>query len=144
MASPFASSCLRRSLPPLPGGVRAAYSRWLNFKPSGILCIDRDQRASAFCCDQLSEVGERPRQPVDLFEAAESGSFVASGCQPSGIASANVARVGDMPTSSSRFGRGVALSFLLEAPFLTAFSPKKRCPFQFVPVIALATCERLR
>ena len=29
-------------------------------------------------------------------------------------------------------------------PFLTAFSPKKRCPFQFVPVIALATCERLR
>jgi hypothetical protein len=30
------------------------------------------------------------------------------------------------------------------APPLTAFSPKKRCPFQFVPVIALATCERLR
>src|SRR5271166_65961 len=38
----------------------------------------------------------------------------------------------------------VALLFLLGAPFLTAFSPKKRCPFQFVPVIALATCERLR
>ena len=34
--------------------------------------------------------------------------------------------------------------FLLEAPVLTAFNPKKRCPFQFVPVIALATCERLR
>src|SRR5271166_2465010 len=29
-------------------------------------------------------------------------------------------------------------------PFLAAFSPKNRCPFQFGPVIALATCERLR
>ena len=38
----------------------------------------------------------------------------------------------------------VQFLFLLEVPVLTAFNPKKRCPFQFVPVIALATCERLR
>jgi len=50
----------------------------------------------------------------------------------------------DTPISSNGFGLGVALLSLLEIPFLTAFSPKKRCPFQFVPVIALATCERLR
>ena len=41
--------------------------------------------------------------------------------------------------ASKGFGLGVALPFLFEAPFLTAFSPKKRWPFQFVPVIALAT-----
>jgi hypothetical protein len=39
---------------------------------------------------------------------------------------------------------GAASSFLLKAPFLTPFSQKKRCPFQFVPVIVLAACERLR
>ena len=66
------------------------------------------------------------------------------GGEPSGVAGANPARVGVMPISSNRFGPGAALLFLLGAPFLTAFSPKKRCPFQFVPVIALATCERLR
>ena len=49
-----------------------------------------------------------------------------------------------MPMSSNGVGLGVALLFLLEMLFVTAFSPKKRCPFQFVPVIALATCERLR
>ena len=49
-----------------------------------------------------------------------------------------------MPISSDGFGLGVALLFLFEAPLPTGFSPKKRCPFQFVPVIALATCERLR
>ena len=54
------------------------------------------------------------------------------------------ARVGDMPISSIEFGLGVAFLSLLDVPFLTAFSPKKRCPFQFLPVIALATCERLR
>ena len=48
-----------------------------------------------------------------------------------------------MPISSNEFGLGVTFLFLLE-PVLTAFNPKKRCPFQFVPVIALATCERLR
>jgi hypothetical protein len=45
---------------------------------------------------------------------------------------------------SAAFDVGAAISFLLEMPFLTPFSPKKRCPFQFVPVIALAACERLR
>src|SRR5271165_1633968 len=74
----------------------------------------------------------------------ESDRFVARGGEPSGIAGANPARVGVMPISSNGFGPGVALLFLLGAPFLTAFSPKKRCPFQFVPVIALATSERLR
>ena len=44
-----------------------------------------------------------------------------------------------MAISSNGFGLGEALLFLLEMPFVTAFSPKKRCPFQFVPVIALAT-----
>ena len=34
------------------------------------------------------------------------------------------------------FGLGVTLPFLLEAPFPTAFSPKKRRPFQLVPLIA--------
>ena len=62
----------------------------------------------------------------------------------SGIAGANPARVGDMPISSNQSGLGVTFLFLLEAPAPTAFNPKKRCPFQFVPVIALATCERLR
>jgi hypothetical protein len=41
-------------------------------------------------------------------------------------------------------GVGVTLLFLFEAPLLSDFNPKKRWPFQFVPVIALAACERLR
>jgi hypothetical protein len=46
--------------------------------------------------------------------------------------------------SSNGFGVGVARRFLFEASFLSDFNPKKRRPFQFVPVIALATCEKLR
>src|SRR5271165_1235581 len=70
--------------------------------------------------------------------------LVARGGKRSGIAGVNPARVGDTPISSNESGLGVTFLFLLEAPVLTAFNPKKRCPFQFVPVIALATCERLR
>src|SRR5271166_3974554 len=70
--------------------------------------------------------------------------FVARGDERFGIAGANAAGVGDMPISWNGFGPDAALLFLLDAPFLTAFSPKKRCPFQLVPVTALATCERLR
>jgi len=62
----------------------------------------------------------------------ESNSLVARGGERSGIAGANPASVGDTPTSSNGFGLGVAFLSLLEMPFLTAFSPKKRCPFQFV------------
>ena len=81
---------------------------------------------------------------ISWFGDAESGSFVARGCQRSGVAGAKAAWVVDMPISSNEFGFGVALLFVSEARSLTAFSPKKRCPFQFVPVIALATRERLR
>src|SRR5208282_667452 len=81
---------------------------------------------------------------ADSFGDAESDSLVARGGERSGIAGANPARVGDTPISSNESGLGVTFLFLLEAPVLTAFNPKKRCPFQFVPVIALATCERLR
>jgi hypothetical protein len=42
-----------------------------------------------------------------------------------------------MPIASNGFGPGAALLFLLGAPLLTAFSPKMRCPFQFVPLPAV-------
>ena len=89
----------------------------------------------------------RPRSCVAKpirSEMPNSDSLVARGGERSGIAGANPARVGDTPISSNESGLGVTFLFLLEAPVLTAFNPKKRCPFQFVPVIALATCERLR
>jgi hypothetical protein len=57
---------------------------------------------------------------------------------------ARACRGGDTPVSIDSFVVGVALLSLFEAPLLAGFSPKKRCPFQFVPVIALATRERLR
>jgi hypothetical protein len=78
------------------------------------------------------------------FGDVESALFVASRGERSGVSGADAARGGDTPTSSNGFGRVVALLLLLETPFLIVFSPKKRCPFQFVPVIALAACERLR
>ena len=36
------------------------------------------------------------------------------------------------------------VSFSVASAGPDRLNPKKRCPFQFVPVIALATCERLR
>src|SRR5271166_1263972 len=65
---------------------------------------------------------------ADSLGDVESDRFVARGGEPSGVAGAKAAWVGDMPISSNEFGPGVALLFLLGAPFLTAFSPKKRCP----------------
>src|SRR5208337_2138665 len=80
----------------------------------------------------------------ESFGDVESDLFVARGDERFGIAGANAAGVGDMPISWNGFGPEALLFLLLDAPFLTAFSPKKRCPFQLVPVTALATCERLR
>src|SRR5271166_6168181 len=71
---------------------------------------------------------------ADSLGDVESDRFVARGDERFGIAGANAAGVGDMPISWNGFGPDVALLFLLDAPFLTAFSPKKRCPFQLVPV----------
>ncbi len=102
-------------------------------------------RSRLFARAGLSGLGPAlaARSPSQLVRRRRSDSFVARGGERSADTGANAARVG-MPVSSTGFGLGAALLRLLEAPFLTAFSPKKRCPFQLVPVIALATCERLR
>src|SRR5271166_897976 len=49
---------------------------------------------------------------ADSLGDVESDRFVVRGGEPSGIAGANPARVGDMPISSNGFGPGVALLFL--------------------------------
>src|SRR5208337_1413300 len=73
--------------------------------------------------------GRTMKGRADSFAHAEADSFVARCVERSGVAGAKAAWVGDMPISSNEFGFGVALLFVLEARSLTAFSPKKRCPF---------------